>query len=538
MIWNVINALGGVGLFLFGMIWLTEGLQGLAGHSLRRVLARFANTPVSGAATGAVTTAIIQSSSATTVTAVGFVSAGLLTFPQALGIILGANVGTTMTGWLAAILGFKLDLGQLTLPLIFVGAALRLFGGTRLKLLGTALAGFSLIFLGIDVLKSSLSGLEGTLTPASFPADDLLGRLELIAFGIVITLITQSSSAGVATALALLGASVISLPQAMALVIGMNVGTTGTAALATIGGSTAARRTGLSHVIYNVLVGVMAFWMLDPFEALVGPDGLQFDNLIALVAFHTAFNVIGVLVILPFAGPFAKLVTWLVRERGLVLTGSLGKEMLRDPRAATDAAVSTLEAIVEAQFKFLVRRLRHREVTREEQKHLRAIGTALPELRDFIDAMPPLAPEDPCAGRLTSILHVMDHMGRLYFRATQEARMVSLREDHRLRRLEGVLAALAHEALEADDAVATERRLNRFRRILRDQQESYRARIVSGSPGKRLSAEDRQRRLDAMRWLHRVAYHLWRIERHMIKVREGLPPISHAREAAVEVLAD
>ncbi|MCG6858254.1 MAG: Na/Pi symporter [Salaquimonas sp.] len=136
---DIIATLGGIGLFLMGMIWLTDGLRGLAGRALRDAQARFTRTPFSGAVTGAVTTASIQSSSATTLTVVGFVSAVLLTFPQALGVIFGANIGTTITGWLVAVLGFKLNFETIVLPLIFLGALFRLFGGGRLAMFGTAL---------------------------------------------------------------------------------------------------------------------------------------------------------------------------------------------------------------------------------------------------------------------------------------------------------------------------------------------------------------------------------------------------------------
>lgn len=128
MFWNLLPALGGIGLFLVGMLLMTDGLKALAGARLRDILGRFTKTPFTGAVTGAVTTAAIQSSSATTVAAVGFVASGLLTFPQALGIIFGANIGTTMTGWLVALLGFKLDTGQVMLPVVFVGALLALSG--------------------------------------------------------------------------------------------------------------------------------------------------------------------------------------------------------------------------------------------------------------------------------------------------------------------------------------------------------------------------------------------------------------------------
>ena len=151
------------------MALMTEGLRQLAGDALRQTLARFTRSPTSGAITGAAVTALIQSSSATVVAAVGFVSAGLLTFPQALGICFGANIGTTATGWLVALGGFKLDLGRIALPLVFAGALLRLLGKARTKALGNALAGFALVFVGIDALKDGMDAFTGVVTPESFP---------------------------------------------------------------------------------------------------------------------------------------------------------------------------------------------------------------------------------------------------------------------------------------------------------------------------------------------------------------------------------
>ena len=189
MIETLINASGGLGLFLVGMIVMTDGLRGLAGDSMRLALMRFTRSPVSGAVTGAIATAVLQSSSATTVAAVGFVGAGLLGFAEALGIIFGANIGTTITGWLVALLGFKLKLGIVVLPLILVGALMRLFGKGRVAHSGTALAGFGLIFVGIGLMQTGMAGLQDVITPAQLPQDTWGGRLSLVALGILITII-------------------------------------------------------------------------------------------------------------------------------------------------------------------------------------------------------------------------------------------------------------------------------------------------------------------------------------------------------------
>ena len=249
---HIYALIGGIGLFIVGMIILTDGLRGMSGEWLRRFLAGSTQTPLRGAVAGAITTAAIQSSSATTVITIGFVSAGLLTFSQALGIIFGANIGTTLTGWLVAVVGFKLKLGAVIYPLIPLGAVLKLFGHGRLQSFGWALVGFSLLILGIETMKEGMVYFEGVITPEDFPEDTLLGRLQLVMLGAAITIVTQSSSAGVATALVALGAGLIAFPQAAALVIGMDVGTTFKAALATIGGSTATRRTGYALSLIHI----------------------------------------------------------------------------------------------------------------------------------------------------------------------------------------------------------------------------------------------------------------------------------------------
>lgn len=174
---GVLQALGGLGVFILGMVIMVDGLHSGAGDGQQRLLARFTRSPLTGALTGAASTAVLQSSSATTIAAVGFVSAGLLSFPQALGIIYGANLGTTVTGWLVVLLGFKLKLGVLLLPLIFLGTVLRVFAKGRTADLGYALAGFGLIFLGISLMQQGLQGFDDLITPHTFPDDTLIGRL-------------------------------------------------------------------------------------------------------------------------------------------------------------------------------------------------------------------------------------------------------------------------------------------------------------------------------------------------------------------------
>ncbi|WP_319775312.1 Na/Pi symporter [Breoghania sp.] len=514
MIGNLSLALGGVGMFLVGMLLLTTGLKGIAGRQMRAVLARFTRTPLGGAATGALTTALVQSSSATTVTAVGFVAAGILTFSQALGIVFGANVGTTVTGWLVATLGFKLDLANAALPLIFIGALLHLSGRPRLVFIGQSLAGFSLLFVGIDFMKDGLASFEGIVTPSDFPPDTTIGRLQLVGLGLVITVITQSSSVGVATALAALGAGAVSFSQAAALVIGMDVGTTFTALLATVGGGVMARRTGLAHVIYNVITGAMAFFLLTPFTQFALPLIADESGQIALVSFHSFFNGLGMVLMLPLTRVFARLIEWLVPDRGSPLTRGLDPALLKDPKLATDLAVSTLERINMAVCDHVCRVLGEKPPADAAHHTAEELTAALDALRTYLDRIQ-LPPGNPDLSAATgSIFHALDHLVRLLYRCAQSRRINAMSGSPRLDRLRRLVASGASKQARPLDRRAVEAMLDRLRKLMKDQRKHSRDKVIEAAVSGELDDETALDRLDALRWLHRTAYHLWRIRAH------------------------
>ncbi len=538
MFLSFMSALGGVGLFLIGMLLLTDGLKALAAQRMREVLSRFTSTPLSGAVTGALTTAVIQSSSATTVAAVGFVASGLLTFPQALGVIFGANVGTTLTGWLVAVLGFKLDLGQIALPFVFFGAIARLAFRGRIALAGQALAGFCLIFIGIEHMKDGLDAFSGVVTPTDFPPDTLFGRLQLVLIGMLITVVTQSSSAGVATALAALGAGAINFPQAAALVIGMDVGTTFTAALATIGGGTMARRTGYAHVIYNVMTGVMAFFLLGPFQLVAGALTGNGDSQIALVAFHSFFNALGVVLVLPLARPFARLIEHLVPEKDSDLTSRLDPLVLRDPHAAASLAgqtVAHLETLI-------IERLRSRlgaKSSAYEELDREDLAKAIAETRTYLDKI--IVPPNDMAFQeeLKGLFHILDHLSRLLYRCDQRQRIDELSLDHRLKRLAGLLLGVTDISTRQKDAKTQEKTLDRLRLLMRRQRRLNRDRLIAMAAADAVPAETVWLKLDALRWLHRVSYHLWRIRLHQNVLLDANRDLaSTVEEARIDVDQD
>lgn len=513
MLLQISSALGGIGLFLLGMLLLTDGLKAIAGQRMRALLARFTSTPLSGAVTGTLTTAVIQSSSATTVAAVGFVASGLLTFPQALGIVFGANIGTTLTGWIVAILGFKLDLGQIALPFVFAGAVCRLAFKGQIALIGQALAGFCLIFIGIEHMKDGLDAFSGIVSPTDFPPDTLFGRLQMVMIGILITLVTQSSSAGVATALAALGAGAINFPQAAALVIGMDVGTTFTAALATVGGGTMAKRTGYAHVIYNILTGTMAFLLLGPFSLLVSSLLENGDSQIALVGFHSFFNVLGVLLVLPFARPFARMIEFLVPEKKAALTRALDPLLLRDPAEACVLARHTVSEITAAIIDRLHQRLTGPALS-ETAPGKQDLKAAITETRGYLDKV--LLPSGDAAlhGQVMEMFHVLDHLGRLLYRSDQTVRVAALSTDRRLSRLARLIATTTGR-FPCDDPFAGEVVLDRLRSFMRHQRRRLRDGIMREATADETEDDTVWTKLDALRWLHRVSYHLWRIQVHV-----------------------
>lgn len=296
--------IGGLGLFMLAVNMITDGLKMAAGHALRDMLGKWTRSPAHGIFTGVSITAIVQSSSAVTVATIGFVNAGLITMYQALGVVYGANIGTTMTGWLVAIVGFKINIEAFALPIIGIGMLLRLTGGdSRRAPLGIALAGFGLFFIGIDVLRDAFEGMAIAIDLHKFTADGVAGILLYVGIGFLMTVLTQSSSAAIAITLTAATGGILGLHAAAAMVIGANVGTTSTAAIAVIGATPNAKRVAAAHIIFNVATGIVAlmilpvlFWILRITGELLG---LEDNPAVALALFHTTFNILGVLLMWP-----------------------------------------------------------------------------------------------------------------------------------------------------------------------------------------------------------------------------------------------
>ncbi len=346
------SLLGGLGLFLLAVGMMTDGLRAAAGSSLRQILSDWTDTPFKGVVSGFCMTAIVQSSSAVTVASIGFVNAGLLSMKQALGIVYGSNVGTTITGWLVAFVGIKLNIQAFALPLIGVGMMIRLLKPKgREASFGLALVGFGLFFVGVEVLNESFEGLVFAFDISKYTAEGISGVLTFLAIGLVMTLLTQSSSASIAITITAALSDVVGLHAAAAMIIGANVGTTSTAILASIGATANAKRVAVAQVIFNLGTGVVALLILPFIFLLIEYTcklfGLSADIGMSLALFHTVFNVLGVALVFPLNSQMTAFLEarFRAREEKSSLPKYLDRTIAATPVLAVNALVKELDSI-------------------------------------------------------------------------------------------------------------------------------------------------------------------------------------------------
>lgn len=304
MIIAIGTLLGGIGLFLLGMLHLTDGLKQSAGEKLEHYLYAGTNTKTRGFVSGFTLTSLVQSSSVVTVATIGFANAGLLTMGQSAWVVFGSNVGTTMTGWIVALIGFKVKVEIFALPLVGIGAFLHILSkGTRSKAVGNSLAGFGLLFVGLDLLQSALAEHQGSFSFVEAGTFDVYHVVMFIGLGIVMTAVMQSSSASMAMILTLVNAGTVPLELGAAAVIGANVGTTSTALLATIGATPNAKRVAWAHVIFNLVAGTAALLLLplvsEVFSEAYEQKLMGGNAAFWLAVYHSLFNVLGVLLMVP-----------------------------------------------------------------------------------------------------------------------------------------------------------------------------------------------------------------------------------------------
>ncbi len=314
---------GGVGLFLLGMTLMTNGLKDATGETLKNFLTQFTATPLKAMFSGIGLTLLVQSSTATTMATIGFVNAGMMSFAQAIGVVIGANIGTTSTGWMVALLGLKFSISMIALPLIGLGAMLNLIGKERIAIFGLIVAGFGLIFFGISILQEAMAGFSAQSNLSFVRVEGFWAQILLVVIGLLMALLLQSSSAAITATLAALASGAIDLPQALFMVIGQNVGAVGITIISVIGASVNAKRTVAVNVVFNLITAILAFFVLAPvfiytYEQIA--FFARWDALVVLALFHTIFSVMGALVFMPATKLLEKcLITLLPDDRPSIL---------------------------------------------------------------------------------------------------------------------------------------------------------------------------------------------------------------------------
>lgn len=330
--------LAGLAIFLYGMFLLEDSIKTISGKVFRKMIRQYTNSRLRSIGSGAFITAILQSSSAVSLMVLAFVGAGVMTMENGIGVMMGANLGTTVTSWIVAVFGFKLKIESFALPLIAGGGLMFIAFGpsSRLFQASRMLIGFGFLFLGLEFMKTSVESYARLIDLRSL-AD--YGLWLYLLFGILITALMQSSSASIAIVLTALNSGLISFETSVAMVIGANIGTTVTVLLGSIGGIQAKKRVSTSHLLFNVTTGVIAFAGLHPLSRLV----VHFFDaatsaVMALALFHTLFNLIGVVVFFPFIGLLAHFLSRAFPDHKKILTVYLNNT----PAEVTDAAIASL----------------------------------------------------------------------------------------------------------------------------------------------------------------------------------------------------
>lgn len=338
---QALTLLGALGMFLYGMNLMSAGLQKAAGGKMRSFLTAMTSNPFKGVMSGLGITAVIQSSSATTVMTVGFVNAGLLTLSQAVGVIMGANIGTTITAWMVSLLGFKADISLFAVPLMAVGFILSLSKRDKRRHISELIIGFSLLFLGLSLMKESVPDLRETPEVLAFIQNwtsyGFGSVLIFLVFGTVLTLVLQSSSATMALTLIMVNMGWIPFEMGAAMVLGENIGTTITANIAAAVGSVNARRAALAHTFFNVFGVCWALALFKPLLMLVGviiaglglPNPMEITHsaelsmtadesmatLYGISMLHTLFNLFNTIILIWFVKGIVKIVTWAIKDK-------------------------------------------------------------------------------------------------------------------------------------------------------------------------------------------------------------------------------
>lgn len=514
----MLTIFGGIGLFLLGMTMLTTGLKEIAGDALRSWLNTFTKGRFSAITTGAVMTILVQSSTATTLLTIGFVSAGLLTFIQSIGVIIGANIGSTSTGWIISLIGFKISLQAMSLPIIGVGVFMSLLAPGALKKFGSILAGFGLLFLGIDMLQQGMGNAQDLISFESIQSTTISGVIILILIGIIMTVIMQASSAAMAATLTALFAGAIDFEQAAYLVIGQNIGTTATALFASIGASIAAKRTAMTHFLFNVITAIFVtiffkyFLQFSVWFTTLIVDGV--DQPLALAIFHTVFSVVGMLIFLPILGPFSRLLIRIIPEKENKLTKGLEPGIVEIPSLAIDVSFKTAHKMLRQLMMALIDIMKEKKLTVNFEKQISEVEEAIPVLLDFCDKIQTTNSKE--RKKLICLLHAIDHLSRLIKVLREPNRIESMKlQEHLteqwLNTLISVEEKMKDESKIRDISIEFEQTSQYTASARRQKRNEYFERMAVNETETELGVA----KVDALLWVDRLVFHFWRASARM-----------------------
>lgn len=352
---NIWELLAGIGIFLFGMYLLEESIRLLSGATLKKLIRNYTNKPVKAIATGAVSTAVLQSSSAVTLMVLAFAGAGIMQMTNAVGVIFGANIGTTFTSWIVALLGFKFSIEALALPFIAIGGLGLIFMGKSGKSLNISklLVGFGFLFMGLDYMKRSVEEAASQFSLESFQDANVF---IFVLIGFALTALVQSSSAAMAIILSGIHSSLIDFDMGAAMVIGSNMGTTVTVIVGSIGGNVVKKQIAWSHFIFNFFTGFLAILLLPFFSLLINTSfSLSDDPVTGLALFHTLFNTSGVLIFGLFLNRFVKFIKKIVPEKSKSTVIYLPNASAKIPEAALVALTNEVQRLIYMSMLFQLR---------------------------------------------------------------------------------------------------------------------------------------------------------------------------------------
>jgi phosphate:Na+ symporter len=507
----VVKLLGGIGLFLLGIHHLTEGLKGLSGDSLRRTLQRFVSGRFSAVVSGALLTVATQSSTATILTVIGFVGAGLVTLPQAIAVNIGATLGTTSTPWMVAILGLRFRITTAALPILGVGAFLWLVARGKARSLGAVLAGFGLIFTGIDFLQTGMAGIRWNLEAW---AGTGYGSMWILAgIGIVMTVVMQSSSAAAATTLVALDAGSLTFEQGCALIVGQSIGTAATTALAVIGGGLEARRAALAHIVYSLIAGILAMLFLRPLTGAAEWVGSRLDDphgVLALAAFSTIFKLASIVVFYPLLDPFARLIVRISGE------GSASAVARLTPAVAQAGGPVALEASWRA-----IREVAHGAVDASRRRLAGEAVTyqpadeAIRQIEQFLESLSLETTDLGTIGpRLVRLCHALDHLTELEDDLTHIPPTAG--DGQHAAAFQAGARALAAwidatKDPQAQSAPAVFKALEDSSKQLSAERKTGRDQILEDVALQRMPSATARAGLDTLAWADAALYHAWRL---------------------------